>query len=168
MVEELRARLDPRAGRVPAHVNLFFGFVPESAFDEALPLLAEVAAGTAPFTARLAGVRFGHREDAGARLDPAAAGAAWDWRDPVALAPLPGRAGAVPYGIDTGTDTGGTDTGAGPVTVLTPSAPRRRRAGTSPVCRAPRLLPRRSGGPAGPAPRLVGRWTKQPTSNERT
>ncbi|WP_412126292.1 2'-5' RNA ligase family protein [Streptomyces subrutilus] len=166
----MRARLDPRDGRVPAHVNLLFGFVPESAFEEALPLLAEVAAGTAPFTARLAGVRvFGHREDAGVRLAPAGAGAAWDWRDPVALAPLPGRAGAVPYGTGTRTDTGGTDIGAGPVTVLTPSAPWRRRTGTSPVCRAPRLLPRRSGGSAGPAaPRLVGRWTEQPTSNERT
>ncbi|WP_327130902.1 RNA repair domain-containing protein [Streptomyces sp. NBC_01343] len=74
-VEELRRAHDPAVRRWPAHVNLLFGFVPESAFEAALPLLAEVASRTAPFTARLAGVHsFGHREDATLWLDPAAAG----------------------------------------------------------------------------------------------
>ncbi|MFJ3878999.1 poly(A) polymerase [Streptomyces sp. NPDC090077] len=73
VVGELRRAHDPAEGRWPAHVNLLFGFVPESSFGEALPLLAEAAAGTAPFTARLAGVHsFGHRDDATLWLDPAA------------------------------------------------------------------------------------------------
>ncbi|MGO4463741.1 RNA repair domain-containing protein, partial [Streptomyces sp. M-16] len=72
-VEELRRAHDPGADRWPAHVNLLFGFVPESSFEEALPLLAGVAAGTRPFTARLEGVHsFGHREEATLWLDPAA------------------------------------------------------------------------------------------------
>ncbi|MCX5380001.1 poly(A) polymerase [Streptomyces sp. NBC_00091] len=73
VVGELRRAHDPQAERWPAHVNLLFGFVPESSFEEALPLLAEVAARTRPFTARLEGVHsFGHREDATLWLDPAA------------------------------------------------------------------------------------------------
>lgn len=73
VVGELRRAHDPQADRWPAHVNLLFGFVPESSFGEALPLLAEVAAGTGPFTARLEGVHsFGHRDDATLWLDPAA------------------------------------------------------------------------------------------------
>ncbi|MEU9036096.1 poly(A) polymerase [Streptomyces sp. NPDC048352] len=73
VVEELRRAHDPQAERWPAHVNLLSGFVPESSFEEALPLLAQVAAATRPFTARLEGVHsFGHREDATLWLDPAA------------------------------------------------------------------------------------------------
>ncbi|WP_405921077.1 poly(A) polymerase [Streptomyces sp. NBC_00122] len=73
--DALRRAHDPQADRWPAHVNLLFGFVPESSFEEAVPLLAEVAAATPVFTARMEGVHsFGHREDATLWLDPAAAG----------------------------------------------------------------------------------------------
>ncbi|MFI8502245.1 poly(A) polymerase [Streptomyces sp. NPDC085524] len=80
-VADLRREHDPQAGRWPAHVNLLFGFVPESSFSEALPLLSEVASGTAPFTTELGGVyEFGHREEATLWLDPAAAGDA-PWQE---------------------------------------------------------------------------------------
>lgn len=70
-VEAVRRAHDPQAERWPAHVNLLFGFVPESSFDAALPLLAEAAAESAAFTARLEGVyTFGPT----LWLDPAAAG----------------------------------------------------------------------------------------------
>ncbi|MET9853339.1 poly(A) polymerase [Streptomyces sp. NPDC006450] len=70
-VEAIRRAHDPQAERWLAHVNLLFGFVPESSFEAALPLLAEAAAESAAFTARLEGVYgFGPT----LWLDPAAAG----------------------------------------------------------------------------------------------
>ncbi|WP_030759748.1 poly(A) polymerase [Streptomyces sp. NRRL F-2664] len=80
-VRELRRAHDPAHGRWPAHVNLLFGFVPESAFTEAVPLLARAAAANAPFEVRLEGVHsFGQREEATLWLDPAAAGEA-PWQE---------------------------------------------------------------------------------------
>lgn len=76
-VEALRREHDPQAGRWPAHVNLLFGFVPESSFEEALPLLAQVAVRTPEFTARLEGV-YGF--DSTLWLDPAANGDA-PWQE---------------------------------------------------------------------------------------
>ncbi|MFJ8207907.1 poly(A) polymerase [Streptomyces sp. NPDC096033] len=82
-VEELRRAHDPGVERWPAHVNLLFGFVPESSFARALPLLAEAASGIRPFTARLEGVHsFGRREEATLWLDPAAGeGGDAPWQD---------------------------------------------------------------------------------------
>ncbi|QHY97542.1 Endonuclease/Exonuclease/phosphatase family protein [Streptomyces sp. S4.7] len=68
-VQAVRREHDPQVDRWPPHVNLLFGFVPESDFERAAPLIAEAV----PFTARLGGVHtFGHREDATLWLDPAA------------------------------------------------------------------------------------------------
>ena len=80
-VQPIRRERDPQVDRWPPHVNVLFGFVPESSFEDAVPGLRDAAVEVAPFTARLEGAQtFTHRRDATLWLDPAAAGAG-PWRD---------------------------------------------------------------------------------------
>ena len=70
-VQEIRRRLDPQVLRWPPHVNVLFGFVRESEFAAAVPLIRQATADLPEFEVRLGEVRrFRHRDDSTLWLDP--------------------------------------------------------------------------------------------------
>ncbi|MFI8961419.1 RNA repair domain-containing protein [Streptomyces sp. NPDC053493] len=74
-IQHVRRAHDRHVHRWPPHVNVLYGFVPESEFVVARVLVAAALREVPPFRARLQGVHwFGHREDSTVWLDPAAAG----------------------------------------------------------------------------------------------
>ncbi|MFG2773068.1 poly(A) polymerase [Streptomyces sp. NPDC048350] len=97
-IQRLRQAHDPQIDRWPPHVNLLFGFVPEAEFERAAALVAGVAAGTAPFPVRWAGVHdFGHRDDATVWLDPTGGGEqAWQELHAALAARFPRSRGRAP------------------------------------------------------------------------
>lgn len=106
-VQRVRAEFDPRFDRWPPHVNVLYGFVPESDFERAAPLLSWAAASVSPFEVRLAGVRsFDHGT---VWVDPAADDLApWEklWRAFVERFPrCRGRHAYTPH-LTLGRDTG--------------------------------------------------------------
>ncbi|WP_194924971.1 RNA repair domain-containing protein [Catenulispora pinisilvae] len=74
-IQEVRHRLDPQVLRWPPHINLLFGFIPESEFEAALPRLGKAAATVGDFATELAEVRhFTHRHDSTLWLHPTGGG----------------------------------------------------------------------------------------------
>ncbi|NUR62886.1 MAG: DUF504 domain-containing protein [Catenulispora sp.] len=70
-IQEVRQRLDPQVLRWPPHVNVLFGFVRESEFAAAVPLIRQATANLQAFEVRLGDVRhFRHRDDSTMWLDP--------------------------------------------------------------------------------------------------
>ncbi|MFO0548573.1 MAG: RNA repair domain-containing protein [Polyangiaceae bacterium] len=89
-IERTRALHDPQASRWPPHVNVVFGFVPESSFEAAARLLLDEARRVAPFDATL-GEPAIFEHDKGAPTVHLPALPADRWRELTALlrAPLP-------------------------------------------------------------------------------
>lgn len=79
-VQRVRARHDPSYERWPPHVNVRFGFVPESSFDAVVPTLVEAAGRVEPFQARFDGLgSFEQAQHATLFLDPCLHGGSEDW-----------------------------------------------------------------------------------------
>ncbi|MEU7867668.1 RNA repair domain-containing protein [Dactylosporangium sp. NPDC049140] len=70
-IQAVRAVHDPAYHRWMPHINLVYGFVPESGFAEAATLVADAVAGTGPIRVRLATVRrFEHRGSTTVWVEP--------------------------------------------------------------------------------------------------